>query len=130
MAASAAEIRAAVLAVADPERAASSAWFFKTGPGEYGEGDVFAGVPVPVLRRLARGFRGVSPSTVTELLADETHEIRLLALILMVREFADRAQNSADRAHNPADRAQHLADRAQNSADRAQWVQCYRDAIA
>ncbi|WP_161928650.1 DNA alkylation repair protein [Gordonia crocea] len=101
------QIRGTVLAAGDSERAESSAWFFKTGPGEYGESDVFAGVTVPALRRLARGFRGVSPSVVTELLADEVHEVRLIALILMVGEF-DRA--SAD--------------------GRAEWVQCYRDGIA
>lgn len=106
---SASQIRAAVVALGDPERAASSAWFFKTGPGEYGEGDVFVGVPVPQLRKLARGFRGADIATCSALVADELHEVRLLALFLMVQGFADRAQNSADRA---------------------QWVQCYRDAIA
>jgi 3-methyladenine DNA glycosylase AlkD len=109
MSASAAVIRQAVVALGDPERAASSAWFFKTGPGEYGEGDVFAGVPVPQLRKLARGFRGAGIATCSALVADELHEVRLLALFLMVQGFADRAQNSADRAR---------------------WVQCYRDAIA
>ncbi len=101
------QIRDAVLALRDPERAASSARFFATGPGQYGEGDVFAGVPVPALRTLARGFRGVSTPVVAELLDDEIHEIRLLALLLAVGEF-ERA----------------------TVGGRAQWVQCYRDAVA
>ena len=123
MSASAAVIRQAVVALGDAERAASSAWFFKTGPGEYAEGDVFVGVPVPQLRKLARQFRGADIATCSELVADDVHEVRLLALLLMVQGFAERAQN-------PADRAQNRTDRAQNRTDRAQWVQCYRDAIA
>ena len=89
----------------------------------YAEGDVFVGVPVPQLRKLARQFRGADIATCSELVADDVHEVRLLALLLMVQGFAERAQN-------PADRAQNRTDRAQNRTDRAQWVQCYRDAIA
>ena len=105
MSASAAVIRQAVVALGDPERAASSAWFFKTGPGEYGEGDVFAGVPVPQLRKLARQFRGADIATCSELVADDVHEVRLLALLLMVQGFAERAQNPAERAQESAERA-------------------------
>ncbi|MFT4199421.1 DNA alkylation repair protein [Gordonia sp. (in: high G+C Gram-positive bacteria)] len=104
---SAAQIRAEVVALGDPERAASSAWFFKTGPGEYGEGDVFAGVPVPVLRKLVRRFRGAPPAVVNTLLGDELHEVRLLGLLLMVDGF-ERS----------------------DGGDRASWVQDYRDAVA
>ncbi|QKT09246.1 DNA alkylation repair protein [Gordonia sp. X0973] len=95
------------MAVGDPARAASAAGFFKTGPGEYGEGDVFAGVSVPELRKLARGFRGTSLPTVAALLDDELHEVRMLALFLMVDGY-ERASDSA----------------------RAEWVQGYRDAVA
>lgn len=106
MSASAAVIREAVVALGDPERAASSSSFFKTGPGEYGHGDVFAGVPVPQLRKLARQFRRADMATCSALVADEIHEVRLLALLLMVAEWSSGRD------------------------DRAEWVQCYRDAIA
>jgi len=49
-----AKLRRELLAAGDPRRAASAVWFFKTGKGQYGEGDRFAGVPVPVLRKIAR----------------------------------------------------------------------------
>lgn len=106
MSASAAVIREAVVALGDPERAASSSSFFKTGPGEYGHGDVFAGVPVPQLRKLARQFRRADMATCSALVADEIHEVRLLALLLMVAGWSSGRD------------------------DRAEWVQCYRDAIA
>jgi len=45
---------------ASTERAASALWFFKSGPGEYGEGDRFIGVTVPAQRAIARRFRGLA----------------------------------------------------------------------
>ncbi|MGC4961856.1 DNA alkylation repair protein [Gordonia sp. DT101] len=83
----ASEIVAAVAELADPARAASSARFFKTGPGDYGEGDVFVGVAVPPLRKVAKRFRGVQPSAIRELLDSPIHEHRLLALFLLRAEF-------------------------------------------
>ena len=62
-------------------------WFFKTGPGEYGEGDVFAGVRVPVLRRMAREFAVADEEALRELLLSEVHEDRLLSLLILVRQF-------------------------------------------
>jgi 3-methyladenine DNA glycosylase AlkD len=58
--------------------------FFKTGPGEYGAGDRFIGIRVPVLRRLAREFRQLPPRAVSALLRSPIHEERLLALIILV----------------------------------------------
>ena len=61
--------------------------FFKTGPGEYGEGDVFWGIKVPVLRKLAKEFVDLTLKEVETLLASEIHEARLLALLILVRRF-------------------------------------------
>lgn len=68
-------------------------WFFKTGPGDYGEGDVFIGVRVPALRKLVREFHPVSDAAAKTLLRSRIHEERLLALLLLVRRFetADEA---------------------------------------
>lgn len=62
--------------------------FFKTGPGEYGAGDRFLGIRVPVLRRLATRFPALDPSHLTRLLDSPWHEARLCALILMTRQYA------------------------------------------
>ena len=73
--------------LADPARAKAQQRFFKTGPGEYGEGDRFMGVRVPPIRRLVRKFRGISMESVDELLASPWHEERLFALIMMTDIF-------------------------------------------
>jgi len=63
--------------------------FFKTGPGQYGEGDIFLGIPVPVLRKLAGQYRNPPPDTVLALLRHSFHEARLLALLFLIRAFRD-----------------------------------------
>jgi len=70
--------------------------FFKTGPGEYGEGDQFIGVRVPALRRLVREFRGLALADTCELLHSPIHEERLLALLILVDAY-DRG-NESERA--------------------------------
>ncbi len=80
----AAEARNKLHALASPEVAASSARFFKTGPGQYGEGDTFIGVRVPALRKLARECRSLPLPEVEALLHSPVHEERLLALLVLV----------------------------------------------
>ena len=77
----------------DPERAAVQQRFFKTGPGEYGEGDVFVGIRVPVLRKLSKEFGDLPFEDVLHLLKSEIHEARHVALFIMVRQYGrvDRA---------------------------------------
>lgn len=72
---------------ATPERAKANAWFFKTGPGQYGEGDRFLGVTVPDQRRVAREFAALPPAQVTTLLHSPWHEERLTALLILVRQY-------------------------------------------
>lgn len=71
----------------DEDRAAHSARFFKTGKGEYGEGDVFLGIPVPLTRKIARLFRGADLEEHETLLNSQYHEARLLALISLSEAF-------------------------------------------
>ncbi len=80
-------LRAALRAAADPVRAAGSARFFKSGKGEYAEGDVFLGVTVPEQRRLVRAAGAVPLSESLRLLEGGAHEERLVALLIMVRAF-------------------------------------------
>jgi 3-methyladenine DNA glycosylase AlkD len=75
------------------EQAEVSRRFFKTGPGEYGEGDVFLGIKVPVLRQLAKEFVDLPLNEVNKLLTSRIHEERLLALLMLVRRF-ERGEDS------------------------------------
>jgi len=73
--------------VANPARAKSSAWFFKTGKGQYGEGDRFLGITVPVQRKIARRYCDLSHENVKQLLASDLHEHRFVALEILVAQF-------------------------------------------
>lgn len=61
--------------------------FFKTGPGEYGEGDRFLGVTVPNTRKVAKANRDADRGIVTQLISSEYHEERLLALLILVDQY-------------------------------------------
>lgn len=80
-------------ATANPEKAAFFPRFFKTGPGEYGEGDQFLGVTVPDCRHVARTYKDLPLKDATTLLHGKWHEERLVALMIMVLAFqhADEA---------------------------------------
>jgi 3-methyladenine DNA glycosylase AlkD len=82
-----AEIKKAVRDLADPKRAAVLQGFFKTGPGQYGEGDRFVGVTVPQVRSLVRRFHPAAFTTIRSLLRSPVHEDRLLALLLLVERY-------------------------------------------
>ena len=85
--ANAEELRRQLRAMGDPAIAEHSQRFFKTGPGEYGQGDRFIGVRVPVLRRLASRSRGMPLSEVESILHSKIHEERLLALLILVLQY-------------------------------------------
>lgn len=78
---------------AKPDRAAHSMRYFKTGKGEYGEGDRFLGVTVPEQRKLAKQFRNLSLEELSDLIRSPYHEVRLTALFILVDQFkkADQA---------------------------------------
>ena len=72
---------------ADKDRARNLQRFFKTGPGEYGEGDLFLGVRVPDVRRTAKKYPALAMEDVKRLLRSPVHEERLLALLIMVGRY-------------------------------------------
>jgi 3-methyladenine DNA glycosylase AlkD len=81
------DVQAALTKIASPERVAASMRFFKTGKGEYGEGDQFIGVSVPDQRKIARAFATLPLVETRKLLASKIHEERLVALFILVRQF-------------------------------------------
>ncbi len=80
--------------IADPAIAKISQGFFKTGPGQYGEGDIFLGIKVPTLRALIKSYRGTSLKTIQALLKSKFHEERVFALFLLI-DFYQRADLDA-----------------------------------
>ena len=87
------EIWKQVRSMKNPERAETSAWFFKTGKGQYGEGDYFLGLTVPQIRQLARQYKATPLAEVTRVLNSKFHEERLLALLMMVALFNKGTEN-------------------------------------
>jgi len=81
------EIQNKLRKLADKEKAKILQGFFKTGPGQYGEGDVFLGITVPVLRKMAKECRGASVADAIQLLKSAIHEERLLALFLLIHAY-------------------------------------------
>lgn len=81
-------VRAAMRKASNPDDAIHLLRFFKTGPGEYGEGDRFRGIRTPALRTMARDFADLSHDDTLMLLQSTWHEERLLALMLMVNAHA------------------------------------------
>jgi 3-methyladenine DNA glycosylase AlkD len=81
------ELRARLAERADPVRIPVLQRFFKTGRGEYADGDVFIGVTVPHVRAVCRACRDVAIGAAVDLLRSRVHEERLLALLLLVEAF-------------------------------------------
>lgn len=82
------DIKADILAKADPEKALVLAGFFKTADGEYGEGDKFLGLVVPQCREIAgEYYRKLSLDQIAKLLQSEWHEERQIALFMLVLQF-------------------------------------------
>jgi 3-methyladenine DNA glycosylase AlkD len=93
------DVEAALKRTGSPERAQAVARFFKTGPGEYGEGDRFLGVTVPQVRAIVRAFLPMSEDDTVVLLQSPFHECRLAALIALTRAYQSA----------PPDQKRHIA---------------------
>jgi 3-methyladenine DNA glycosylase AlkD len=81
------ELKKEIKKSANPVKAAGLQRFFKTGPGEYGEGDIFLGIMVPVQRVLAKKYKALLLKEIKELLYSGIHEERLIALLILVEQY-------------------------------------------
>jgi 3-methyladenine DNA glycosylase AlkD len=81
------EIQKRLRALGDPQQAQVLQRFFKTRPGEYGEGDVFVGLRVPEIRKLVRDYPSLALPETIRLLRSPIHEARLLALFILIRTY-------------------------------------------
>jgi len=81
------DIKYEIRKLANKKTAKHSQRFFKTGKGQYGEGDIFLGIRAPVLRKIAKIFRRISLAEVSKLLESKFHEERLLSILMLVNLF-------------------------------------------
>ncbi|MCX6719022.1 MAG: DNA alkylation repair protein [Candidatus Taylorbacteria bacterium] len=81
-------IKQDLLIVSNKDKAKLLSRFFKTGPGQYGEGDVFAGIVVPDIRKVVKKHRDMKLSDIVKLLHSREHEFRLTALLLLVYKYS------------------------------------------
>ena len=73
--------------IRDPEKATILSKFFKTGKGQYGEGDIFIGIKVPQQRNIAKKYSSIQLDDIGQLLKSNIHEFRLTSLLILVLKF-------------------------------------------
>ena len=91
------ELKQRIQELARPRHADLQLRFFKTGPGEYGEGDRFLGIAVPPMRALAREFQHLPVEAAKVLLLSPWHEERLIALFLMINHYQKADQKTREK---------------------------------
>ena len=80
--------------VSNPRKAKDLQWFFKTGPGDYAEGDIFLGVMVPQNRMIAKKYKDLPIAEIKKLTESIYHEVRFCGLLILVAQF-EKAQSRA-----------------------------------
>jgi 3-methyladenine DNA glycosylase AlkD len=94
-----AEIRKRLRRLGSKDTQKTLQWFFKTGAGGYGEGDVFLGIKAPPLRKLAVEFENAPLKTIRALMSSGIHEERALALMILVRRFSAADEKTRERIY-------------------------------
>jgi 3-methyladenine DNA glycosylase AlkD len=86
-------LKSELKSLSNPEKARVLQRFFKTGKGEYAEGDIFLGIPVPESRKIAKKYLALSREEIKALLESKIHEERLIALLILVHQFKKAKKN-------------------------------------
>lgn len=86
--------------LANPEKAEFVSRYFKTGKGEYGEGDIFLGITVPAQRIVAKRYKDLSLSEIEKLLHSPIHEYRLTALMILYARFPKASESEQKEIYN------------------------------
>lgn len=94
------DLRKELRTLANEEKASHYLRFFKTGKGEYGEGDKFLGVVVPELRKLSRKYKDLDWEGINQLMKSEWHEERMLALMVLIIQFKKGDSETQKKIHN------------------------------
>jgi 3-methyladenine DNA glycosylase AlkD len=87
------QIKRELSQLSDPNRAKKLSGFFKTGKGQYGEGDLFLGIPVPEQRKVAKKYIDLSLNDLQELLNSKIHEHRFTALVILISKYRKAEKN-------------------------------------
>lgn len=94
------EIQKELETYSTPEKKEFLPYFFKTGKGQYGEGDIFLGVVVPDTRKVAKKYKAIAFSEITKLLESGIHECRLCALLILVERFKKAKEEERKEIYN------------------------------
>lgn len=84
----------------NPTKAKVLQSFFKTGPGQYGEGDIFLGIPVPQQRHLANQYANLKLTQLAKFFRSPIHEYRLTALLILVNQYQTASQPQKEKIYN------------------------------
>ena len=93
------ELKKTIRANANKDHAKAMQWFFKTGKGEYGEGDKFVGIKVPVQRKIAKQFVELNLEDLQTLLNSKIHEERLISLLILVDKYYKADEKVKDKIY-------------------------------
>ncbi|MFT4169487.1 MAG: DNA alkylation repair protein [Dysgonomonas sp.] len=87
-------IQSQLESLSNPEKKVYFPTFFKTGKGQYGEGDLFIGIIVPDIRKVAKANKDITPEEIELLLNNSFHECRMCALMILVEQFKKRKKEN------------------------------------
>lgn len=97
---SALKVKSELKLLANPEKAKFLKGFFKTGKGQYAEGNLFLGIKVPDQRKVAKKFKNLTLSEIKKLLGSRVHEHRLTALFILVNQYEKADLREKERLYN------------------------------